>query len=112
QQTCRCLLTWETDWWYGHPAIESVMALGADFVLRKAEPTTGFEPATRCLQIRIYGVRSVSRSADKCRSVLGSRKLRADKFQQVTIGGELSGGILVVRRREAPTDFCPDKTIA
>ena len=61
------------------------------------EPTAGFESATRCLQIRIYGVRSVSIRADECRFVFGGQKFRADNYRSVSLGGEPSGGILVVR---------------
>src|SRR5260370_22518472 len=48
-------------------------------VAQNGQPTAGFGPATRCLQIRIYCVRSVSMSADKCRFVFGSEKCHANK---------------------------------
>jgi len=36
-------------------------------------------------------------SAGKCRFVFGSEKFHANKYQRVSLGGEPSGGILVVR---------------
>src|ERR1700730_2966130 len=57
----------------------------------------GFEPATRCLQIRIYAVRQVSSRVNECHFVFGRRKVRADKYQQMLTCGQESGGILVVR---------------
>jgi len=67
---------------------------------KNLEPTAGFEPATRCLQIRIFAVRSVSSSANKCHFVFGSRKFRADWYRQVLRGGESSGGIFGGTGRE------------
>src|SRR2546422_2478379 len=67
------------------------------FCIRNLEPTAGFEPATRYLQIRIYGVRLVSSRVNKCRFVFGRRKFRANKYRQMPTSGHESGGILVVR---------------
>ena len=50
------------------------------------EPTAGFEPATRYLQIRIYGVRGVSISADECRSHSAAKNFvptSTDKYRLV-----------------------------
>jgi hypothetical protein len=64
---------------------------------KKGQPTVGFEPTTRCLQIRIYTVRWVPLRVRKCRFVFGCRKFRANRYRQVPTGGHESGGILVVR---------------
>src|ERR1700737_2344218 len=53
----------------------------------------------RFLQIRICAVRCVSPRVSEYRFVFSRRKLRANTYQQVLIGGHESGGILVVRAK-------------
>jgi hypothetical protein len=68
--------------WKGVDAAITKVAIDSSrFEFENDQPTAGFEPATRCLQIRIYGVRSVSIRADECRFVFGCQKFRADKYR-------------------------------
>ena len=50
-------------------------------LIQNLDPTAGFEPATRCLQIRIYAVRQVPLRVSKYRFVFGRQKFRADKYR-------------------------------
>jgi hypothetical protein len=52
--------------------LRTALKSGADERIRTGDPL---------LQIRIYGVRSVSISADECRFVFGCQKFRADKYR-------------------------------